>query len=277
MERQLSFGAAPATAADEHSIYFIGTATVLLRYAGFTIMTDPNFVHRHEQVALGGGLRATRQTDPAMEIHQLPPLDFVLLSHFHGDHFDQVAEAELAKDLPIITPPSAAKQLKGRGFRVVEPLDKWDTIHMTKGDSRLTITALPGRHGPAVVSFVLPDVMGSLLEFEPGDGQRPLRIYITGDTLVFHEIREIAQRYPDIDLALLHLGGTMILGLLLTMDAELGIEMLNIVNPKIAVPIHYNDYDVFKSPLDDFLAAADAAGWRDRIRVLHHGETLTLQ
>jgi len=25
------------------SVFFVGTATVLLRYAGFTILTDPNF------------------------------------------------------------------------------------------------------------------------------------------------------------------------------------------------------------------------------------------
>jgi glyoxylase-like metal-dependent hydrolase (beta-lactamase superfamily II) len=68
------------------SIFFIGTATVLIRYAEFAILTDPNFIHKHEQVDLGYGLSATRQTDPAMEIHELPPLDLVLLSHFHGDH-----------------------------------------------------------------------------------------------------------------------------------------------------------------------------------------------
>ena len=57
----------------------------------------------HEQVSIGYGMHATRLTNPAMEIHQLPPLDLVVLSHFHGDHFDQVAERELDKSLPIVT------------------------------------------------------------------------------------------------------------------------------------------------------------------------------
>jgi L-ascorbate metabolism protein UlaG (beta-lactamase superfamily) len=70
------------------SIFFIGTATVLIRYAGFTVLTDPNFIHMHEKVDLGYGLSATRQTNPALEIHELPPVDVVLFSHFHGDHFD---------------------------------------------------------------------------------------------------------------------------------------------------------------------------------------------
>jgi L-ascorbate metabolism protein UlaG (beta-lactamase superfamily) len=42
------------------------------------------------------------------------------------------------------------------------------------------------------------------------------------------------------------------MGILVTMDAKEGLEMFNIINPKKATPIHYNDYDVFTSPLEDF-------------------------
>src|SRR4051812_37195480 len=73
------------------SVFFIGNATVLIRYAGFTILTDPTFIHKHEQTWLGYGLHTTRLTDPALEIGDLPPLDLIVLSHFHGDHFDEVA------------------------------------------------------------------------------------------------------------------------------------------------------------------------------------------
>ena len=76
------------------SLLFIGSATVLVHIGEITFLTDPNFIHRHEKVDLGGGLSATRQTDPALDITRLPPLDFILLSHFHGDHFDQVAEQQ---------------------------------------------------------------------------------------------------------------------------------------------------------------------------------------
>src|SRR5690606_32438049 len=75
----------------EQSVTFIGNATVLIHYAGFTILTDPNFVHRHAEVPIGYGLHATRLSDPAMEIEDLPPLDVIVLSHFHGDHFDREA------------------------------------------------------------------------------------------------------------------------------------------------------------------------------------------
>jgi L-ascorbate metabolism protein UlaG (beta-lactamase superfamily) len=256
------------------SLLFIGTATVLVRYGGFTFLTDPNFVHRHEQVELGGGLKATRQTDPALDIHQLPPLDFILLSHFHGDHFDQVAERELPKDIPIITPTQSAESLRRRGFTNLHSLDTWETVTVMRGDDRLSITATPGKHGPTVVDLVLPDVMGSLLAFNGAGGG--FRMYITGDTLVFDDIHEIPQRFPNIHLALLHLGGTKIMGLLLSMDDQQGVEMLEIIQPDMAIPIHYNDYDVFKSPLEDFQRAVEAAGWADRVRYLRHGERYDL-
>jgi L-ascorbate metabolism protein UlaG (beta-lactamase superfamily) len=226
-------------------------------------------------VDLGYGLSATRQTNPALEIHELPPVDFVLLSHFHGDHFDQVAEREIEKSLPIVTTPEAAEALRQRGFVAPHALTTWEDISVVKDDVRLRITATPGRHGPPVVSFALPEVMGSMLEFQSGASDRCLRMYITGDTLVIDALKEIPRRYPDIDLALLHLGGTRVLGILVTMDAEQGVEMLQIVKPKRAIPIHYNDYDVFKSPLSDFRQAVEAAGLTNQVHYLSHGETYT--
>src|SRR5688572_13213991 len=98
------------------SIFVIGNATVLVRYAGFTVLTYPTFVHMPEQVPLGYGLSTTRLTNPAVDMHDLPPLDLVVLSHFHGDHFDQLAERELNRSLPIITTPEAASELDRRGF-----------------------------------------------------------------------------------------------------------------------------------------------------------------
>ena len=70
---------------DNGSIFFVGNATVLIRYAGFTILTDPTFIHMHENVHLGHGLSSTRLTNPATDIKDLPPIDLIVLSHFHGD------------------------------------------------------------------------------------------------------------------------------------------------------------------------------------------------
>ncbi|MFL6229092.1 MAG: MBL fold metallo-hydrolase [Pyrinomonadaceae bacterium] len=274
-ERVLSLSAGADAAADfaRGSIYFVGTATVILRYAGFTILTDPNFLHAGDHVHLGYGLTAERLTNPALDIEQLPPLDFVVLSHYHGDHFDRIAEEKLRKDVPIVTTEHAAGELKDKGFTQTVALDTWGAATVEKNGACVRVTSMPGRHGPPVVEKFLPPVMGSMLEFETAEGRIALRLYITGDTLVFDDLNEIPKRYPDIDLGLFHLGGTTIMGILLTMDAEQGVEAVRIVNPKKVIPIHYNDYEVFKSPLEDFKRAAAEAGLSERMIYLSHGET----
>jgi L-ascorbate metabolism protein UlaG (beta-lactamase superfamily) len=257
------------------SIFFIGNATTLIRYAGFTILTDPTFVHMHEQVPLGYGLHTTRLTNPAVEIQDLPPLDLIILSHFHGDHFDQVAERGLDKSVPIVTTAEATKELGRRGFKTTHALDTWSSLTVAKGMVQLRITSMPGRHGPPLSDWVLPEVMGSLVEFESTPRSTLFRMYITGDTLVIDDLKEIPRRYPDIQLALLHLGGTQVLGVMVTMDGKQGVEVMQIVNPRRAIPIHYNDYDVFKSPLSEFQHEVKAAGLEDRVHYLSHGETYT--
>ena len=255
------------------SIFFIGTATVIIRYAGFTILTDPNFLHAGDHVHLGYGLTAERLTNPAIELEELPALDFCVLSHYHGDHFDRIVEERLQKNLPIITTEHAAKELKDKGFTAPLALNTWDAVTVEKGGGRVRITSMPGKHGPAMVDAFLPPVMGSMLEFQSASGKTALRLYITGDTLIHDDLHEIPRRYPEIDLALFHLGGTRILGILLTMDDEQGVEAIRIINPREVIPIHYNDYEVFKSPLEDFKKAVEAAGFADRVRYLSHGET----
>lgn len=258
------------------SVYFIGTATTLIRYAGFTLLTDPNFLHAGDHVHLGYGLVSRRKTEPALRIDELPPLDLCLLSHLHGDHFDRVAVRGLDKDLPVVTTPQAARALVGKGFRNTYGLATWDSFAAVRGTARLRISALPGKHAFGLMGALLPPVMGSLLEFEAGGAVR-MRIYVSGDTLIHEELREIPRRFPGIDLALLHLGGTRVLGILVTMDGRQGVEALRIIRPAKAIPIHYDDYPVFKSPLEDFRRAADAAGLGDKVIYLRRGESYTFK
>jgi L-ascorbate metabolism protein UlaG (beta-lactamase superfamily) len=89
-------------------------------------------------------------------------------------------------------------------------------------------------------------------------------------------VNAIAARYPDIDLCLIHLGGTRVAGILLTMDARQGVEALRVIAPREAIPIHYDDYTLFKTPLADFRELAGPAGLPTSIRYLERGETYHL-
>jgi L-ascorbate metabolism protein UlaG (beta-lactamase superfamily) len=287
------------------SLYFIGTATTLLRLGPFTLLTDPNFLHQGQRAWLGRGLTAKRLTEPALDPDDLPELDAVVLSHLHGDHWDRVAHAHLAKDVPILTTPHAARRLRARGRRTLG-MRTWESTSTTRDGMRLTVTALPGRHAPRPVSRLLPPVMGTMLEIGPapdgaagvgpapagadgaarayaaagvagaappaGEADRPTRVYLSGDTLLVDELAEIGARYPGIDTAVLHLGGTTLPGgLVVTMDGEQGAGLVELLRPSQVVPIHLDDYRLFKSPLADFLAATERRGLRDRVTPVPRG------
>ncbi len=260
----------------EGSVFFVGTATTIIRFGGLTLLTDPNFLHQGQRVYLGRGLSSRRRTDPALTVEQLPPIDAVVLSHLHGDHWDRVARRGLDKGLPILTTRHAARRLRLQGFRHAVPMTTWRSETVTSGTTTVRVTSLPGRHVGGPLRRVLPPVMGSLLEFESAPGVVGFRLYVTGDTLVYPDLAEIATRYPDIDLALLHLGGTRILGKLVTMDAAQGVELIELIRPRAAAPIHYDDYPVFKSPLADFRRLAGGRPLPSRLTYLARGESLPL-
>ncbi|MGC9665613.1 MBL fold metallo-hydrolase [Planosporangium sp. 12N6] len=258
------------------SVTFVGTATTLLHLGEFTLLTDPNFLHAGEAAYLGYGLWSRRRTQPALDVDELPTVDAVVLSHLHGDHFDRVAKARLPRALPIVSTPSAAYRLERTWrFRDTVGLRPWSRIEFHKGDQTVRVTAVPGQHGPALVHLLMPETIGSVIDWEVG-GERRLRLYVTGDTLCRPWLREIPQRLPGIDVMLAHLGGTKVLGVLLTMDGRQGADLVEMIRPSLTLPIHYDDYPVFRSPLSDFLSAVRRRGLDPLVRPLHRGETASL-
>ncbi|MDT0613256.1 MBL fold metallo-hydrolase [Streptomyces lancefieldiae] len=257
-----------AFADDALDVHFIGTATVLLRYGDLTLLTDPNFLHRGERAHLGYGLVSRRLTEPALDVAGLPPLDAVVLSHLHGDHWDRRARRLLDRSVPVVTTPHAARHLRTwQGFDRAGGLRTWESCTVARGGSQVRITSLPGRHSlQPVLSRLLPPVMGSMLELGPRDGAVHLRVYLSGDTLLYDGLDDIVRRFPDAELAVLHLGGTRLPGgFVVTMDGAQGAELARRLGHRRVLPVHYDDYSVFRSPLEDFLAEAGRQGLRERI------------
>jgi L-ascorbate metabolism protein UlaG (beta-lactamase superfamily) len=199
----------------------------------------------------------------------------VVLSHLHADHFDRVARASLDGGLPIVTTPHAAGKLEGKGFAATVGLDPWATHEFVRGSDRLRVTATPGTHGPGLVGRLMPPVMGSVVELEH-DGTTVLRFWITGDTLFRPALREVAERFGPLDAMVVHLGGTRILGILLTMDGRQGTDLVELIRPPLTIPIHYDDYGVFKSPLSDFLTEMHQRRTPGEILTVFRGQTVPL-
>lgn len=259
----------------EGDVYFIGNATTVIRFGGLTVLTDPAFLHKGEHVYLGHGIWARREVEPACQIADLPPIDLIVLSHYHGDHFDDVAARELDKTLPIVSTADAVDKLKALGFQNGHPLHTWESLEVRKGDATLTITAMPAKHATEEeVEELLMPVNGHLLDFSR-NGDQLYRLYITGDTMLVDSLQDIPRRYPDIDLGLIHTGGTTFLVTVVTMTGEQAVRAVEITKPRTAIPIHYNDFSVFLSGLDDFKKAAEASRAATKFVYLAHGDTYT--
>ena len=59
------------------------------------------------------------------------------------------------------------------------------------------------------------------------------------------------------------------------MDGEQGVGLLKMLKPKVAIPIHYNDYTVFKSTSADFQREVRDAALETNVEHLRHGDTYT--
>lgn len=158
------------------SLFFVGTATTILEWAGMRIMTDPNFLHAGDHVHLGPGVTSKRITNPAIDLEELPPIDLVLLSHYHADHFDEEVEAKLRRDLPIITTPHAKESLvdkkaDGEKFEQVTSLDFWEGCIVkgphSGGDqngrlSAVKVVGMPGKHVPPGPLDTINELLGAI-------------------------------------------------------------------------------------------------------------------
>ncbi len=256
------------------SLTFVGTATTVLRLGPFTLLTDPNFIRRGQRVHLGYGLTSRRRTDPACTIDELPALDAVLLSHLHGDHFDRVARRDLPRDPVVVSTPHAARRLRRWGFAATG-LPTWQHHELVDGEHRLRLTAVPARHGPVGFHRLLPPVMGTVLDLHTGD-ERTARIYVTGDTLDVPELDAVRERFDGIDAMVIHLGGTRVLGVLVTLDDRQGCDLVERISPASVLPVHHDDYGVFRSPLSAFVTEMRRRGLTGRLRTFGSGDTVPL-
>jgi L-ascorbate metabolism protein UlaG (beta-lactamase superfamily) len=113
------------------------------------------------------------------------------------------------------------------------------------GRAPIEITATPCRHGPPLSRPLVGDVVGFALSWT---GQEHGMVWISGDTVLYDGVRQVANRL-QVEVALLHLGGVRfpVTGpVRYTLTAKDAVELCRLIRPRIAIPIHYEGWKHFK-------------------------------
>jgi L-ascorbate metabolism protein UlaG (beta-lactamase superfamily) len=141
----------------------------------------------------------TRRTGPALSPEELGPLDAVLLSHDqHADNLDRRGREVLARAPAVLTTPAGAARLPG-----AIGLAPWQRHRLTgRGGRAWTVTGTPARHGPPGIEPITGDVTGFVL----GDDRGRDLVYVTGDTVWYEGVAEVARRFRQA-LVVLFTGG----------------------------------------------------------------------
>src|SRR5436305_12087766 len=85
------------------TVAWIGHSTVLINFFGVTILTDPVLFPRIGIRLPGFTIGPKRLTAPALEFHQLPQIDVIVLSHAHFDHLDLRTLRRFVESTSVIT------------------------------------------------------------------------------------------------------------------------------------------------------------------------------
>ena len=170
--------------------------------------------------------------------------DFILITHDHYDHFSSEDIAKIKKDTTVLVVPEKmeAKAVKESGIKEIETV-KPGTYHEI---GNLELETIPMYN---ILKPFHPKAAGWVGYILKINGKR---IYIAGDTDATKEAKEVI-----CDIALVPIGGTY------TMDAKKAAELVNEINPEVAIPTHYGS---IVGKLSD--AKVFAANVKDTIKVV---------
>ena len=206
-------------------------------------MTDPVLDSPGGWYHFGYGSFSRKKSQPALKPEQIGKIDLILLSHHqHKDNFDK-AGREFAKTVPrILTTKSGASKMQN-----AVGLDNWESYKVdTLKAPNIKITATPAQHHPWwLPEFFSGKVIGFMIEWDGQNGA----YYISGDTVYFKGIEEIANKFI-IDTGIMHLGAVQFRYLTgfgkYTFDVQSALKAAKLLNLNRFIPIHYSGWSHFK-------------------------------
>ncbi len=248
----------PELSGDQMALTWIGHASFLVQFPGLNALIDPNFANWL--------FLLKRLKRPGLKLQDLPPIDLVLLTHAHFDHFHRPSLKKLASPKIAVVPWGVGDLARGLGFGRIIELEWWDSF--SSGDWKVTLT--PCKHwGARVLRDHHRGYGGYLLEY------RGRRIFHAGDSAYFEGFKEIGERAPP-EIALLPIGAYFPDSFRnVHMGPDEAMKVFRDVRADLLVPMHYGSFKLSFESMDEpprwLMDLAHRAGLQDRVRILEEG------
>lgn len=249
----------PELAQGQVCITWIGHASFLVQTPEHSVLIDPNWAKWLKVIK--------RIKHPGIEIHDLPAIDLVLVTHAHFDHLDRKTLRTIASDQPIAVPQHVGNLVHGLGFNKVHEMSHWESF--THGSLKITMT--PARHwGARVLHDSHRGFGGFIIEYA---GRT---IFHCGDTAYFDGFREIGER-SDIEIALLPIGAYEAPTKRdVHMNPEQALQAFQELRANTMIPMHFGTFRLSYEPLHEppqrLLEKALEMQILDKVRLLNEGE-----
>ena len=215
----------PKLAGDQVALTWIGHASVLVQMEGLNALIDPNFAN---WLFLLKRLRR-----PGLRLRDLPPVDLVLLTHAHFDHFHRPTLRKLPSPKIAVMPWGCGSLAKKVGFERIVELRWWESF----GHGEWRVTLVPAQHwGARTLIDTKRGWGGFVLEY------RGRRIYHAGDSAYFDGFREIGARLAP-EIAMLPIGAYYPESFRhVHMGPDEALKAYNDLGAKHLVPMHYGTF-----------------------------------
>jgi len=251
------------------TVTWIGHATVLVQMGHTTFLTDPTWSNRPSPVPIVG---PKRYVEPGLAFDDLPPIDFVVISHNHYDHLDLPTLRDLSRrnaNTRFFVPLGNAELLEKEGISNIETLDWGQTA--TLGE--VTIHCLPAQHWSK--RSLNDDNRALWSSWAVTSNQK--KFYFAGDTGYSSHFERIGNLLGPFDLVAMPIGAYEPKAMMHAshMNPEEAVKASVDLKAYHALAIHFGTFDLSDEPLAEppqrFKAAAGASAlgaW-----VLKIGET----
>jgi len=252
------------------TLAWLGHATVLINFFGIKILTDPVLFPRVGIRLPGFTIGPKRLTAPALEFHELPNVDLVLLSHAHFDHLDLRTLRCFDESTRVITARATRDLLKGTRFSHTE-LDWGQSKSLSTAAGEIEITAFPVKHwGARTQRDTYRGYNGYLIE------RSGHRIIFAGDTATTENFAAL-RRHGPIDIAIMSIGAYNP-WIHSHCSPEQAIEMANAAGARFIMPVHHQtfrlSFEPLREPIERFEAALSKTP--EHIALREIGETFVL-